>query len=293
MTLPVIPSFYLYGEPHRAVAPGFIHVEELDDRSRPSEWTIRPHAHADLVQLFLIDTGGGVMQVEDRTLHFAAPAVLTMPVAVVHGFAWTSDSTGTVLTIAKSFLEELAARHPELSPVLAQPRALAVDADTARIVRNAAASLRRELGWSAPGYPAAVEAALLSLLVTGLRLLPPDRDEIVAEPGPQAALVARFRAQVEHRFRLREGIAVYASALGTSETSLRAACARVAGLSPAAILDQRAILEAKRALLYSNLAVGQVGYAVGIADPAYFTRFFTRHAGISPRGFRRMQVERS
>ncbi|WBO59947.1 hypothetical protein GT370_03480 [Acidocella sp. MX-AZ03] len=30
-----VPSFYLYGESHRAAAPGFVHAEALDDRSRP------------------------------------------------------------------------------------------------------------------------------------------------------------------------------------------------------------------------------------------------------------------
>jgi AraC family transcriptional activator of pobA len=53
------------------------------------------------------------------------------------------------------------------------------------------------------------------------------------------------------------------------------------------MLDQRAILEAKRSLLYGNLSVADVGYALGFADPAYFNRFFTRHAGLSPGAFRK------
>lgn len=287
MTTTLVPSFYLYGEPHRAVDAGFIHVEELDDRSRPSEWTIQPHAHADLVQMFLIDTGGGEMRVEDRTLRFAAPAMLTMPAGVVHGFAWTSESTGAVMTLAKSFLEELAGRHPDLASLFTQARALSADARTAGVVRDATVTLRRELDWSAPGHTAAVEAALLSLLVAGLRLLPLDGAGTAEDPGRHAALVARFRDRIDRRFRRRESIALHAAALGTSETRLRIACLRVAARSPAAMLDERAMLEARRALLYSNLSVAQIGYALGFADPAYFSRFFTRHAGQSPRHYRR------
>lgn len=280
-----VPSFYLYGEPHRAVAEGFIHVEELDDRSRPSEWTIRPHAHADLVQLFLIDTGGGAMRVEDQTLRFGAPTLLLVPAGVVHGFAWTDESTGAVLTLARPYLAALVGRHPDLTPVFARANALSLGEETAGAVRAATATLRRELGWSAAGHHAAVEAALLALLVAALRTLPSDAG-IAPDPGQPAALVARFRARIEQRFRLRESIAAHAAALGTSETSLRAACARIAAQSPAAILDQRAMLEARRALLYSNLSVAEIGYGVGFADPAYFTRFFTRHAGRSPRRYR-------
>ena len=46
-------------------------------------------------------------------------------------------------------------------------------------------------------------------------------------PGHQAALVARFRERVE-RFRVPETVGVYATALGTTESRLRAACKAVA-----------------------------------------------------------------
>ena len=52
------------------------------------------------------------------------------------------------------------------------------------------------------------------------------------------------------------------------------------------MLDQRAMLEAQRLLLYTELSVTQVAYAIGFEDPAYFSRFFTRHAGRTPRSYR-------
>lgn len=281
-----VPSFYLYGEPHQAVAEGFIHVEALDDRSRPSEWTIRAHAHADLVQIFVIHAGGGTMQADTRSLHFTAPAVLLVPTGVVHGFSWISDSAGAVVTLAQSYLGELLVRHPEFARIFANPRVIWPNNELFGAMQTHTGALQRELGWSAPGHGAAVEAALLALLVATLRTLSPEGGETQSPRGQQAALVARYRERIGARFRLRESVAAHATALGMSETSLRAACARIAGRSPAAMLDERAMLEARRALLYTNLSIAEVGYALGFADPAYFTRFFTRHAGRSPRGFR-------
>jgi AraC family transcriptional activator of pobA len=52
------------------------------------------------------------------------------------------------------------------------------------------------------------------------------------------------------------------------------------------LVQDRAILEAKRALLYSNMTVAEVGYYLGFDDPAYFSRFFAKAEGLSPRGFR-------
>jgi len=287
MSTLAIPSFYLYGEPHRAVADEFIHVEHLDDRSRPSEWTIQPHAHADLVQVFLITSGGGAMQAEDVTMHFEAPALLLVPAGVIHGFHWATESSGSVLTLARTYLKNHVIRHPEIEPVFGQPRALALDAEVLMRLSHGMATLRQEFAWSAKGHHVAVEAALLEMLAIVLRILPTTDSVATLDPGQHAGLVARFRAQIEDRFRLRESIAVHSSALGTSETSLRTACARIAGRSPAAMLDQRAMLEARRLLLYSNVSVAGIGYALGFADPAYFSRFFTRNSGQSPTQYRR------
>lgn len=292
MTGASVPSFYLYGEPHRAVDDGFVHAERLDDRSRPSEWTILPHAHADLVQLFVVEQGGGEMRAEDDRMTVTAPAVLLVPSGVVHGFAWQRDSAGSVVTLSVRHLALLDTRYPGVTALFGSARAIPLDGAAFRAVQASVAALMRELGWAAPGHGAAVDAALLGMLVELWRAGGPIAADAAGIPGQQSALVARFRARIDERFRLREQIAVHAAALGVSESRLRTACAQIAGLSPAAMLDQRAVLEVKRALLYTNLSVAEVGYAAGFADPAYFTRFFTRHAGVSPRVFRSMGSDR-
>lgn len=286
MPAPLAPSFYLYGEPHRAVADDFVHAEFLDDRSRPSEWTILPHAHADLAQIFLLVSGGGTMRAEGRDVDVGAPALLVVPPAVVHGFDWHQDSAGSVLTLSVRHLARLDQLYPGVAGIFARPGVFNPEPSTIEALSNAMATLMRELGWSAPGHRAAVDAALLSILVAAMRLSGASDGIGIATPGHHQALVARFRARIDDRFRLREPIARHAEALGSSESRLRVACERVAALSPAAMLDERAMLEARRALLYTNLSVAEVGYAIGFADPAYFSRFFTRHEGCSPREFR-------
>lgn len=280
-----VPTFYLYGEPHRSAVEGFIHVESLDDRSRPSKWTIQAHAHAELSQIFFIDSGGGLMLVEDRAVQFAAPSLLLVPATVVHGFQWRAESRGSVITMASSYLAELTRRDGGLAGLFRTPSVAPLADLDAEAMEGRIGDLVRELGWAAPGHRAAVDSALLSILVTALRRV------CDGSPGQEAAhgynaIVARLRERVEQRFRLREPVASYAAALGVSVTALRLACARVAGMPPAMMLDQRALLEARRALLYSNLSVAEIGYAIGFADPAYFSRFFARHTGQSPRQYR-------
>ena len=45
-------------------------------------------------------------------------------------------------------------------------------------------------------------------------------------------------------------------------------------------------MEAKRQLHYTSSPVSEIAYALGFEDPAYFTRFFSRLTGESPRAFR-------
>lgn len=288
-----IPNFYLYGEPHRSVTDDFVHVEYLADRSRPSEWTIQPHAHADLHHMFFIARGGGEMRAEARTIAFNAPAILVIPATAVHGFSWISESAGHVLTLAGGHLARLLRNDPEIAILFSEARVFDLtDADQDATSRHMAA-LMQELGWSAIGHRAAVDAALLALIVTTLRLLGPDTSRTAAVPSRRANLVARLRDRIEHRFRLRESIADYAEALGVSESNLRAACMQTASISPTQILDARALLEARRALLYSNMTIGQIAYSIGFSDPAYFSRFFTRHSGESPKDYRRRRGAKS
>ncbi|MDO7836734.1 helix-turn-helix domain-containing protein [Sphingobium sp. HBC34] len=285
MTIAPVPRFYLYGEPQRSVAEGFVHVESLDDRSRPSEWTIRPHVHRDLNHIILIAQGGGAMQAEAAQVSFAAPCLLLIPAGIVHGFTWHSESSGHVTTIADSYLRHLIVRDADLAPLFAHPHAVALPREEGATAQSIIARMAQELGWSGPGQRAAVESALLSLMVLALRHAPLAQ---ATRPGTarQAALVARLRERIEQRFRLREPVSVHAHALGTSLTALRQACARVAGSSPAQMLDDRSLLEARRLLLYSQMSVAQIAYAIGFEDPAYFSRFFTRHVGQPPRTYR-------
>lgn len=283
-----IPAFYLYGEPHRQVSENFVHIEPLDHRSRPNSWIIRPHSHRDLCHIFLLSSGGGVMKAEETMLTYKAPAFLVIPAGAVHGFDWLQETAGTVITMATRYVADLAVREPCLNEVFDAPQTVLLDTDDDIRATEAVATLNRELAWSAPGHRAAVDASILSLLVMALRkrnLLSPQ----VSKPGAHLALVARLRGRIEERFRLREPVSEYAAALGVSETALRLACRRIAGSSPTQMLDERALLEARRSLLYSNLTVAEIAYALGFADPAYFSRFFSRYTGVSPRHYRHPQ----
>ena len=280
-----IPVFFLYGEPRREVGPRFLHLEPLEDRSRPSDWNIRAHAHANLNHVFFVNSGSGRMVADGETIRFEAPCLLLVPARTVHGFSYAPGATGWVLTLADAYLSELTAREPAFATLFAAPRCL--PAAQAVGLEAWLQRLAQELVWNAPGYASAIEAHLLGLLVSALRL----GHYAVRTERPVASraaeLVARFRDLIEIEYRNAHPLSHYARRLRVTEAQLRRACLQITQQPPIQLIRDRIFLEAQRMLLYTNMTVTEAAHSLAFSDSAYFTRFFTKHAGCSPRAFRR------
>jgi AraC family transcriptional activator of pobA len=279
-----IPRFFLYGEAPRQVDERFLHLEPIDDRTRPANWNIRPHTHADLNHVFHVVEGGGRMRADTESFAFQAPCLMLVPAGVVHAFAYVAETRGAVLTISQDCFDELARREDELRQLFARPAVLG-HADSATM-SDAFDRLSRELAWTAPGHRLSVEALLSTVLVEALRLSHHADQQRARAVGPYAALVARFRELVERHYRAERSVERYAEWLGTPPRRLRAACLAVTGAPPYRLIQDRLLLEAKRQLLYSNLTIAETAYHLGFDDPAYFTRLFSKACGVSPRQFR-------
>lgn len=283
-----IPTFMLYGDPPDEVEPGFVHVESIPTRSRPMNWTIRPHRHTDLRHFLLVSGGGGLFRVDDAAHPFRAPAFLAVPTGVVHGFDFEPETQGQVLTMSDGFVSDALAgvREPELRAALEMPLLHGLDAgDHALPVLGAAfAAVEREFLWSGVGRASAIAAHIALILVTVARL--GLAGTAAAMAGPDLRLVGRLRQMVEQRFREHWGVDVYADALGVTAGRLNTACRRVTGCSTLQLIHNRLLLEAKRNLLYTAMTMSEVGYNLGFEDPAYFSRFFTKREGVTPLAYR-------
>ncbi len=285
-----VSRFSLYGEGNAAIAPEFVHIEPISDRSSRFEWTISPHSHPGIFQLLLLQSGSGVLASEGAEAQLRPVTLVALPSGCVHAFRFDPDAEGWVLSIAADLLNDarIAALFEAGELARGAPRWLEL-AKAGRQARRLA-WLLSDLAGSLAGdrsgpLPNAIAAQLALVLAVAGELLAETPDE--ARPSEhRAELVRRFRQLVEQHFREGWSVARYAGALGTTVPTLTRHCRAIARKAPGELALDRVLLEAMRALTYTRASVSQIADDLGFADPAYFARFFKGRTGMTASAFR-------
>ena len=99
-------------------------------------------------------------------------------------------------------------------------------------------------------------------------------------------LVKRMKGLLETEYARLHQVSDYAQLLNVSPGHLNDTVKDHTGKSAIAIIHERIMLEAKRALFHADLSVKEIGSQLGFDDAAYFNRFFKRMAGETPLKFR-------
>ncbi|MFG6159507.1 helix-turn-helix domain-containing protein [Halomonas sp. 1390] len=289
-----VPVFKLYGETHAWPTPDLLHCESIPERSRLHDWKIHPHRHADLLHLLHLSSGRVSLELEGSLHAHDAPLVIVVPAMSIHGFHFSPDTQGHIITLARPLTERLARDLTDQAGVLGRAEALGLDdAREAARVAILVAQIDDEYRHPAPGRERLLTALIEALTVTVARLADHDWRPAAhpSSPGRSRALehLCHYQALIEAQFRQQPSVARFAEQLGMSSAHLNLLCRQLADRSALQLLHERLLLEAKRQLTYTNMTIGEVADSLGFSEPAYFTRFFKRLTGTSPRDFRRRQ----
>lgn len=281
-----IERYYLYGEPAGAWGERLLHIETIPARSARHDWTIRPHVHTALHQLLFVAKGKVAAVAEETLARRRGPALIVVPAGTVHGFEFEPRTEGFVVSITVDLLQDLARREAAIGSLFDAPMTLACSRYATHDLAQIFGAFAEDFERTGSGRTLALEGWLAVVLARVLRLSQAFEGSLDADARSRRALVARFRELIGRSLGESKTVAEYAAALNVSESQLRKACLSVAAQPPIKIVHGRVLFEAKRQLLYTSKAVSEIAYALGFDDPAYFTRFFSRRAGMSPRAYR-------
>lgn len=290
-----VPTFKLFGEDAPWPTPDMLHCESIAARSSLHDWRIAPHRHNGLFQLLHLAQGRALVRVDERDATIAGGTLVLVAPMCVHGFAFEPDAQGHVVTFASPLIRRLAQQAGDALAALSGMRILALETDEESAwLGQSFRALEREYRGTAAHRGQQVEVLLAGILIAVARrcALADDlahADTLAPAPAPQrrgAGHFASFCALIEAHYREQAPVAFYARRLGITAAHLNALCRGAVGKTALALVHERVLLEAKRSLVYTSMTVAQVSDAAGFKDPAYFTRFFTRATGLSPRAFR-------
>ena len=288
-TLGSIPLFQLYGENQAWPDTDLLHCESISSRSRLHHWEIKAHRHAELFQLLYVQRGQVQVEIEGQPSTIGEALIQVIPPLTVHGFRFSADIQGYVLTFGIALVAELEKRLGAPLSVLTHAVGYPLQAD-ARALHTLVATLHREYQGHAPGREPMLESLMTALMVWISR-----RRQIGQSPRNRSEreqrLIGHYLRLIETHYREHLSVEAFAAQLGISALQLNALCRQALGHTALQIIHQRVLLEARRRLIHTRMSISQLSDFLGFSDATYFTRFFKRLAGQTPSAFRRERGE--
>ena len=289
-----IPHFDLYGEATHYSDPHFIHIEEIADRSSENGWEISPHRHGKMLQILCMYRGSLNASLDSETYNLTDSCALAIPPGTVHGFRFSPDTEGFVLTVAESVLtgQQSLPDKEFLAFFLQLPQVIRLDAhnEIYNQLLQYASLLSREIISSRPDHVLTSTWLVKLLLITLRRQLELSQFTVVSGKAAGEALIG-FRQLLEKHFRDQWTVKQYANTLHLSESTLNRMCNEAFGQPAKSIISRRLITAIKRRLIFTHQPLEQIAYSLGYKDPSYFSRFFKQQTGFSPSRYRKENAD--
>jgi AraC family transcriptional activator of pobA len=280
-----IPVFGLYGGALET-APEVLHCETIAEKSAPLRGHIVQHRHVYSFQIVEVWNGEVSAEIDGAIFRPPAPCVFAVPPTVVHGFGFSPNTDGWVMTMPDVLRSHAIARMAPVGAVLERPIVADLKTPTIDLILENIAGLTYEYTHPTTGSYLSIRARLNLILVGLVRSQSAALETTTASSRAEGCL-QRFRWLVDEHYRQHWTVQRYAREIGMTTAHLNRLCRTVFGVAPATIIRRRLLLEARRLLAYTDNGVAEIAYALGFEDPAYFTRFFGREGGASPATYRK------
>ncbi|MDN5842674.1 MAG: helix-turn-helix domain-containing protein [Alcaligenaceae bacterium] len=284
-----VPIFKLYGYGNIWTVPDLMYCETIAAQEKLHNWHVKPHKHADLFQLLYLQSGHARVHIDGATRPLLADQILLVPQMVVHGFRFDPDSVGYILTVTYALMTQIDQAAGLTLTAAGTPTVLELaDRPDEAYVRLSFQRLNEE--YRSPNTPqrtAQLQAILSTILVWAHRHIQTRADTRPNDPRDAGQHLAEFTQLIEKHYTEHHLVAWYAREIGITPAHLNVVAQAGTEKSALQLIHERVLLEARRELIYTTRTIKIISYSLGFADPGYFTRFFKRGSGLSPKDFRR------
>lgn len=242
----------------------------------------QPHVHSFFL-ILLFERANGLYnidfndhKIEDRQIHILFPNQ-------VHSWELGSDTMGYQLLVDKEHFEKFSSTFLYSFAQYQRSPVIKLSDLTFELLSKEFKAIREELQ-SEDSLAAIVHfrtAVIISILSKEIRRILSDEQMVSYN-----SRILHLQALIEEHFRSQKSLAFYADNLHISISYLTKLCGKYLHASPAQLILQRTVLEAKRLLKSTDLSVKEIAFDLGFADAPHFSNFFKQHTSMTPKQFR-------
>ncbi|WP_417610970.1 AraC family transcriptional regulator [Owenweeksia hongkongensis] len=239
-----------------------------------------PHKHNSYFEIIYLTKGNGSHTIDTKEYEIKTPVIFIIRKEQVHFWDIKTEPEGFVLLIKKSLIDSCLDKDiKRLISELSAQTCLFPDDNISIDIFNL---LLKEYREKKKPNQAIIEGLLKALLAKLLESATPN----IPKNG-NSTTFQKFVDLLSKEVELTNKVNHYAQLLNTTPQNLNAICRKEAGQSSAEILSEHIINEAKRLLLYTDITVSEIAHRLDFKDNSHFSKYFKRHVGQTPVGYRR------
>lgn len=247
-----------------------------------------PHRH-DFYHVVWVTRGSGVHLIDSEKYEVKPNSLFFMSPGQVHDFQLSEDTEGYTINFSAEFYALQLKNKNSLNEIpvydIEQPiSAVYLDEAQAEELGKLIDGIAAEYEGEQSGYHDVLRSYLSIFLTKASRMAEPAANGDLTQRS--VSITRRFKGLLEQHFRTVSDVEQYARMLRVTERALNEATRRAAGATANKLIRERVMLEAKRLLLHSEVAVSEIADQLSFEDPAYFSRCFKKHTGRSPVDYR-------
>lgn len=222
---------------------------------------------------------------EKDALLFVNPNVVIQPIS-------TGENGGELIHFNRDFYcielhdQEVACDGILYNNVFEVPF-IGLSTDQSANIQNILAEIKTEMTNEDSNTEEMLRILLKLIILKSTRIWKQEHQLTNSNQDTDVQFLRKFSQLVERNYKTHHTVADYADMLFITPKSLSKKIGLLSNDTPNDIIKNRIILESKRLLAHTSMSVKEIAYNLNYDDDAYFVRFFTKHAGVSPTAFRK------
>jgi AraC family transcriptional regulator, transcriptional activator of pobA len=270
------------------------YVSSYEDAEPDYLKRVEPHKHTYYEIIFIV-AGKGRHIIDFTEYPFKGPCLFLLQPGHVHQIIKFSQTKGYVVKFSESFLEvsngvENAHLKNEVFDNIQAKPVVHPDKAMFATLEELVMQMRKEYKRTGDLSRRILISYLTIFLLQIAKAKGCDTDIRV---NPRVALFRNFKKLVEECYAREHSVEFYANALHSTVRSLNTLVRENAGRTAKELINDRILLEAKRLLYNGSWTIKEIAFQIGFDDPAYFSRFFSKQAGVSALSFRETALKKA